>query len=104
MSKHPSTDTLISHSLGSSASLEYGKDKPNINNITYGAPVLDSNSNQNIIRYRQQFDPISSFGFGANTIETNKSFDVLHNHSYPTDFDGIIENTKLSDGGEIVII
>ena len=36
MSKNPNTDTLISHSLGSSASLEYGKDKPNINNITHG--------------------------------------------------------------------
>ena len=103
MSKNPNTDTIISHSLGSSVSLEYGKDKPNINNITYGAPVLDLNSNQNTTRFRQKFDPVSAFDRGANTIETNKPFDVLHNHSYSTDFDGYTQNTKLSDGGEILI-
>ena len=103
MSKNPNTNTLISHSLGSSASLEYGKDKPNIKNITYGAPVLDLNSNQNTTRYRQSGDLISAFDRGANTIETNKPFDVLHNHSYSTDFDGITQNTKLSDGGEVLI-
>ena len=103
MSKNPNTDTLISHSLGSSASLEYGKDKPNIKNITYGAPVLDLNSNQNATRYRQSGDLISSLDRGANTIETTKPFDALHNHSYSTDFDGITQNTYLSDGQQILI-
>ena len=103
MSKNPNTDTIISHSLGTSASLEYGKDKPNINNITYGGPVLDLNSNQNTTRFRQKGDLISSFDFGANTIETTKPFDVLHNHSYSTDFDGQIQNTNLSDGSQILI-
>ena len=103
MSKNPNTDTIISHSLGTSASLEYGKDKPNINNITYGGPVLDLNSNQNTTRFRQKGDLISAFDRGANTIETTKPFDVLHNHSYSTDFDGQIQNTKLSDESQILI-
>ena len=103
MSKNPNTDTIISHSLGTSASLEYGKDKPNINNITYGGPVLDLNSNQNTTRFRQKGDLISAFDRGANTIETTKPFDVLHNHSYSTDFDGQIQNTKLSDDNQILI-
>ena len=103
MTKNPNTDIPISHSLGSSASLEYGKDKPNIKNITYGAPVLDLNSNQNTTRYMQSGDLISSLDRGANTIQTTKPFDVLHNHSYSTDFDGYTQNTYLSDNREILI-
>ena len=71
--------------------------------FTYGGPILDLNSNQNTTRFRQSSDLISALDRGAKSIETTKPFNVLHNHSYSTDFDGITQNTKLSDGREILI-
>ena len=102
MKIHPETNELISHSLGSTVSLEYGKDKPNIKNFTYGAPVIDNNKNQNTTRYRQAYDPISSLDKGARTIPTTNPLDILQNHSY-NNFYGTTQNTLLGDGTQILI-
>ena len=93
---------LISHSLGSTVSLEYGKDKQNIKKIPYGAPVIDNNKNENTTRYRQAYDPVSIFDRGARSIPTTNPLDILGNHSYNI-FYGTTQNTLVSDGTQILI-
>ena len=93
---------LISHSMGSSVSLEYGKDKPDITNYTYGAPLVNLDSNLNTTRYRQRGDIFSVFDRGARTYETRDPLNLPDNHNY-LGIEGVTANTTLSDGTEILI-
>ena len=82
LSDNPQVNRIISHSLGSSVGLELEKRHPDrtLNNITYGAPVLQMND-QKHMRFRKSGDVISAFDKGAMTIGKG-SFNPLEAHSY----------------------
>ena len=73
---------LISHSMGSTVSLEYAKDTPSITNYTYGAPLINLDSNLNTTRYRQRGDIFSVLDRGARTYETLDPLNLPDNHNY----------------------
>ena len=93
---------LISHSMGTTVSLEYAEDKPNITNYTYGAPLINLDSNLNTTRYRQRGDVFSVLDRGARTYETLDPLNLPDNHNY-AGIEGFTANTTLSDNTEILI-
>jgi len=56
---------VVGHSLGSSIALELQREYPDMNVITYGAPIVDINPFQRPQRSRHYGDPISMMDFGA---------------------------------------
>ena len=111
MKTNPQVVNITSHSMGSVASYEYDKQNPNQikNNVTYGAPFVSQryvtgreDDNQ---RYRTKYDPVSILDREAHTTDSDNPIDVYGNHSYSNGFDsGYSQNTKLSDGGGILLI
>jgi len=58
-------DRMVGHSMGGSVALEIAKQHPNITTTTYGAPVFSTSGGD---RYRDVFDPVSMFDFGAKSV------------------------------------
>ena len=83
--------------MGSSVALEYGKDKPDITNYTYGAPLVNLDSNLNTTRYRQRGDIFSVLDRGARTYETTDPLNLPDNHNY-AGIEGVTANTTLPGG------
>ena len=108
--KNPQVQNITSHSMGSNVSYEWDKQNPNQikNNVTYGAPMISQryitgreDENQ---RFRTKYDPISFLNREAHTIDSDNPIDMFGNHSYSSGFEsGYSQNTKLSDGSEILI-
>ena len=68
LKQNPQVKKLVSHSLGSSVSLELEKNYPdkNYETTTYGAPVFIGLGKGD--RYRHHGDPISMFDFNAKSV------------------------------------
>ena len=80
LKQNPQVKKLVSHSLGSSVSLELEKNYPqkNYETTTYGAPVFLGLGKGD--RYRHRGDPISIFDFGAKNV--GFSVNPFSAHSY----------------------
>ena len=65
LTKNPKTKQLVAHSLGGSVILEQQKYNPNLETITYNAPVLQLSSMPQGNRYRSSLDPVSMFDAGS---------------------------------------
>ena len=96
--------------MGSNASFEWGKQNPNIikNNVTHGAPMVSyeplTEKEDDNLRYRTKYDPVSILDREAHTIDSDNPIDMFGNHSYSSGFEsGYAQNTKLSDGSQILI-
>ena len=110
MKTNPQVVNITSHSMGSVASYEWDRQNPNQikNNVTYGAPFVSQryvtgreDDNQ---RYRTKYDPVSILDREAHTIDSDNPIDMFGNHSYSSGLEsGYPQNTKLSDGGEMLI-
>lgn len=56
---------VVGHSMGGSVALEFQRSHPEVESVTYGAPVVSFSSSSN--RHRDVFDPVSMFDFGADS-------------------------------------
>ena len=74
---NPNITKIIGHSLGGSVALEFQKNNAKYNTTTYGAPVLQFDT-QKGQRYRFPFDPVSYMDRGAITVD---KFNI-NPHSY----------------------
>ena len=85
--ENPQVKKVVGHSLGGSVALELQKDYKHITGSrTYGAPVWDPLGKQsnNVDRYRNIFDPVSSLDGSAKTyIKGNpfNSWSLTHDYS-----------------------
>ena len=70
LTKHPETKQLVGHSLSGSVILEKQKYNPNLETVTYNAPVLQMSSMPQGNRYRSTLDRVSMFDSGAKSIST----------------------------------
>jgi pimeloyl-ACP methyl ester carboxylesterase len=59
----PQIRRIVGHSLGGAVALELQKRNPNLQTVTYGAPVTSISGGE---RYRELLDPVSIFDRGAN--------------------------------------
>ena len=55
---------VVGHSLGGSVALELQQNDPDLESVTYGAPVWSSKHGK---RYRHWLDPVSMFDSGASS-------------------------------------
>ena len=87
---NPQIDSIVSHSLGGSVSLELAKNYPekHLFTTTYGAPVASS-SLQYGNRFRAFGDPVSMFDNGAIT----KMPIQINPHSYDNGFQQVNKTT-----------
>ena len=91
---NPQVDTIISHSLGGSVSLELNKQYNNqFKTRTYGAPVLDFSFNRdpNHQRFRHPGDRISMFDTGAVNEDPKTIHGLINPHTF-NEYDNIPDN------------
>ena len=56
------------------------------------------------LRYRTKYDPASATDREAHTIDSDNPIDMFGNHGYSNGFEsGCAQNTKLSDGGQMLL-
>jgi hypothetical protein len=128
LTKHPETKQLIGHSLAGSVILEKQKYQPDLETITYNAPVyqpppknsrsifnpiniidphiqkFDKTSTEQGLRYRSTYDPVSAFDWGAKSINTGRLFNPLYSHSYSNNpKNTYASNTILPNNTQILI-
>ena len=103
LTKNPQTKQLIGHSLAGSVILEKQKYNPNLETITYNAPVLQVSSMPQGNRYRSTLDPVSMFDSGSKSISTGSFFNPIYSHSYKNNPRGYASNTIDNQGNQILI-
>jgi len=104
LTKHPETKQLIGHSLAGSVILEKQKYQPNLETITYNAPVLQLSSMPQGLRYKSDFDPVSMFDRGAKSIGQGSLFNPIYSHSYSNNpKNTYASNTILPNNTQILI-
>ena len=102
--KHPETKQLIGHSLAGAVALEKQKYYPNLETVTYNAPLLQVSSMPQGNRYRNTMDPVSMFDKGAKSIGEGSLFNPKMSHSYTGNAkDTYASNTILPNNTEILI-
>jgi len=101
LEKNPETKQLVGHSLAGSVILEKQKYNPNLETITYNAPVLQLTTTPQGNRYRFNNDIISAFDKGAKSFD--KTYNPISAHSYANQPDGYASNTILPNGNQILI-
>ena len=102
--KHPETKQLVGHSLAGSVILEKQKYYPNLETVTYNAPVLQMSSMPQGQRYRSDFDPVSMFDKGAKSIGDGSLFNPKQSHSYSgKSKDTYASNTISPNNNQILI-
>ena len=104
LTKHPETKQLIGHSLGSSVILEKQKYYPNLETITYNAPVLQLSSMPQGQRYRNTYDPVSMFDRGAKSINTGSLLNPLYSHSYSSNPKNTYASNTITKSGDQILI
>ena len=75
LSKNPQVQRLVGHSLGGAVALELQKQKPDLQSVTYGAPVASTKPGE---RYRHWGDPVAALDSGAQTTAPTQ----VNPHSY----------------------
>ena len=103
LTKHPKTKQLVGHSLSGSVILVKHKYNPNLETITYNAPVLQMSSMPQGNRYRSTLDLVSMFDSGAKSISTGSFFNPIYSHSYKNNPRGYASNTIDNQGNQILI-
>ena len=103
LTKNPTTKQLVAHSLGGTVLLEKQKYNPNLETVTYNAPVLQISPMPQGNRYRSTLDPVSMFDSGAKSISTGSFFNPIYSHSYKNNPRGYASNTIDNQGNQILI-
>ena len=104
LQKHPETKQLIGHSLAGSVILEKQTYYPNLETVTYNAPVLQLSSMPQGNRYRSTYDPVSMFDKGAKSFGDSSLFHPKQSHSYSgKSKDTYASNTITKSGDQIFI-
>ena len=104
LTKHPETKQLIGHSLGSSVILEKQKYYPNLETITYNAPVLQLSSMPQGQRYRNTYDPVSMFDRGAKSINIGSLLNPLYSHSYSSNPKNTYASNTITKSNDQILI
>ena len=94
---------MVGHSVAGSVILEKQKYNPNLETVTYNAPVLQISPMPQGNRYRSTLDPVSMFDSGAKSISTGSFFNPIYNHSYKNNPRGYASNTIDNQGNQILI-
>ncbi len=126
--KHPETKQLIAHSLGGSVILEKQKYYPNLETVTYNAPVYQptpknsrsifnpiniidpyiqktgKTSTEQGLRYRSTYDPVSFFDKGAKSIGDGSLFNPKMSHSYTGNAKDTYASNTITKSGEQILI
>ena len=94
----------MGHSLAGSVILEKQKYQPNLETITYNAPVLQLSSMPQGQRYRNTYDPVSMFDRGAKSINTGSLFNPFYSHSYSSNPKNTYASNTLTTSGDQILI
>lgn len=103
---NPNIKRVVGHSLGGSVALQLQKDYPQLESVTFGAPVWDPLGNDKksrgpnkVDRYRNYLDPVSIFDRSANnSIKWNPFTSTSLTHA----FDNISNNFTSGDNEHAV--
>ena len=102
--KHPETKQLLGHSLAGSVILEKQKYYPNLETVTYNAPVLQLSSMPQGNRYRSTYDPVSMFDKGAKSIGDGSLFNPKQSHSYSDNPKNTYASNTITKSGDQILI
>ena len=75
LNKNPQVQRVVGHSLGGAVALELQQQNPNLQSVTYGAPVASRKPGE---RFRHWGDPVAALDSGAQTTAPTQA----NPHSY----------------------